>query len=229
MLVFSNMFVKWGEKGQEWVKVISSKKLDDGKSQKSTFILTVEQFSAHFGYDLKVSERGGDGHDVSQHAPYSQQQEHEEVEHWPQLGQRHAHDGLAVHDEGQTWSLGCLQTATWQEGKQLFVKRFVPPLPPRLERISNNINSDRTSFSSSSRLQFSSLWEISANWAGNVVFSLVIQSVTLSSVMLSSANSKEFSSSMRVLGEEQSRINQRWFIFTEIPVSVRFLTSTNES
>lgn len=82
------------------------------RSQNSRFILTIKHLCAHSGYDLKVSERGDDGGDVAQHAPNSQQQEHEEVEHRPQLGQRHAHYCFTVHDESQTGSLRCLQNRT---------------------------------------------------------------------------------------------------------------------
>lgn len=44
-------------------------------------LLTIDQLTSHPGEDPEVSERRDDGCDVAQHAPNSQEQEHDEVEH----------------------------------------------------------------------------------------------------------------------------------------------------
>lgn len=64
------------------------------------------------------------------------------------------------------------------------------------------------------RSQTLTWWEISAKRSGKVEFSLVIQSLTVSRVMLSSARSKVLSSNQRVLEGEQSRIKE------ELPLKV---------
>lgn len=51
------------------------------RSQNNRFILTIKHLIAHPGNDLKVSEWGDDGCDIAQHAPNSQEQEHDEVQH----------------------------------------------------------------------------------------------------------------------------------------------------
>lgn len=54
---------------------------DERKSQNISFVLTIKQLSADFGYNLKVSEWGHNSCDVAQHAPDSQEEEHDEVQH----------------------------------------------------------------------------------------------------------------------------------------------------
>ena len=60
------------------------------------------------GDDLAVHQRGEDGSRVAQHAPNAQQQQHEEVEHGPQLGHLHVLNGLRVDDESQASALNSL-------------------------------------------------------------------------------------------------------------------------
>ena len=60
------------------------------------------------GDDLAIRERGEDGGRVAQHAPNAQQQQHEEVEHGPQLRHLHVLDGLRVDDESQASALDSL-------------------------------------------------------------------------------------------------------------------------
>lgn len=90
--------------------------------------LTVKQLVAHAGDDLEVSQRGDDGGDVAQHAAHSQQQQHEEVEHRPQLGQRHVLDGLAVQNEGQTRPLHRLQHESRQECAHQSIVALLRPI-----------------------------------------------------------------------------------------------------
>lgn len=72
-------------------------------------VRTVKHLVTDAGCDLEVSQRRDDGCDVAEHAAHPQQQEHEEVEHGPELRQRHVLNGFTIDDEGQAGALHSLK------------------------------------------------------------------------------------------------------------------------